>query len=117
MSVTAAAPAPQSVFQVNKDQSDLCFVAFALGECTVKTDPRAAKYLRAVHRTALELAVANYFGASVGGFWLTEEHIARLRALPEHYPANEAPDAARAVDAYLEAQLQGFYFCAYSTTH
>jgi hypothetical protein len=101
MSVTAA--------QLAKDQSDLCFVAFALGDCTVKIDAQAAKYLRAVHRTALELAVPNYFGASVGGFWLTKEQIARLRALPEHYPANEAPDAARAVNAYLQAQLQELY--------
>lgn len=101
MNVTAA--------QSAKYESDLCFVAFALNECTVKTDPQTAKYLHAVHRTALELAVPNYFGASVGGFWLTNEHIARLRALPEHYPANEAPAAARAVNAYLQAQLQELY--------
>ena len=105
MSVTAAESAPESV----KHESDLAFVAFALSDCTVMTDAQAAKYLRAVHRTALELAVSNYFGASVGGFWLTKEHIARLRALPEHYPANEAPAAARAVNAYLQAQLQEFY--------
>ena len=92
-----------------KVQSDLCFVAFALSDCTVETDSQAARYLRAVHRTALELAVANYFGASVGGFWLMKEQIAHLRTLPEHYPANEAPDAARAVNAYLEAQLQELY--------
>ena len=91
------------------DESDLCFVAFALSDCTVETDPRAARYLRAVHRTALELAVPNYFGASVGGFWLMKEQIIRLRALPEHYPANEAPDATRAVNAYLEAQLHELY--------
>ena len=92
-----------------KDVSDLCFIAFALSDCTVETDPQTARYLRAVHRTALELAVPNYFGASVGGFWLMEEQIARLRSLPEHYPANEAPDAARAVNAYLQAQLQEMY--------
>jgi len=92
-----------------KDESDLCFVAFALSDCTVETDPQAARYLRAVHRTALELAVPNYFGASVGGFWLMKEQIIRLCALPEHYPANAAPDAARAVNAYLEAQLQELY--------
>jgi hypothetical protein len=109
MSVTAAQLAHESEFPIIKDHSDLCFIAFALNDCTVKTDPQAAKYLRAVHRTALELAVPNYFGASVGGFWLTEEHIARLRALAEHYPANEALDAARAVDAYLQAQLQDCY--------
>jgi len=92
-----------------KVESDLCFVAFALSDCTVETDPQAARYLRAVHRTALELAVPNYFGASVGGFWLMKEQIARLHALPEHYPTNEAPDAARAVNAYLKAQLQELY--------
>jgi hypothetical protein len=91
---------------LTKNQSDLSFVAFALCDCTVEIDLEAARYLRAVHRTALELAVPNYFGASVGGFWLLEEQIARLRALPDHYPANEAPAVARAVDAYLEAQLQ-----------
>jgi hypothetical protein len=98
MSVTAA----QSAMR----ESDLSFVAFALSECVVATDAQAAKYLRAVHRTALELAVPNYFGVGVGGFWLTKEHIARLRALAEHYPANEA---ARAVNAYLQAQLQETY--------
>jgi hypothetical protein len=101
MSVTAA--------QSAKDQLDLCFVAFALSDCTVETDPQAARYLRAVHRTALELAVPNYFGASVGGFWLMKEQIIRLRELAEHYPANEAADAARAVNAYLLAQLQEMY--------
>jgi hypothetical protein len=90
-------------------QSNLCFVAFALGDCTVRTDPQAARYLRAVHRTALELAVPNYFGASVGGFWLMKEQIIRLQALPEHYPANETNAAARAVDAYLQAHLQELY--------
>lgn len=102
-------PPPNLRCQSAKDESDLCFVAFALSDCTVETDPRAAKYLRAVHRTALELAVPNYFGASVGGFWLLKEQIARLRALPDHYPANEAVAAARAVNAYLQAQLQEFY--------
>lgn len=92
-----------------KDGSALCVVAFALSDCTVETDLQAARYLRAVHRTALELAVPNYFGAGVGGFWLMTEQIARLRALPEHYPANEAPAAARAVNAYLQAQLREVY--------
>jgi hypothetical protein len=72
----------------------------------VETDPQAARYLRAVHRTALELAVPNYFGAGVGGFWLMKEQIDHLQTLPEHYPANEAAAAARAVNAYLRAQLQ-----------
>ena len=103
--ITVAQAAAQSA----KDQPELCFVAFALSDCLVEIDPRAAKYLRAVHRTALELAVPNYFGARVGGFWLMKEQIAHLRALPEHYPANESPAAARAVNAYLQAQLQELY--------
>ena len=92
-----------------QEESDLSFVAFALSDCLVETDPRAAKYLRAVHRTALELAVPNCFGVSVGGFWLMKEQIAQLRALPDHYPRIEAPCAARAVNAYLRAQLQELY--------
>jgi hypothetical protein len=91
------------------NQSDLCFVAFALSECTVNTDAQAAKYLRAVHRTALELAVPNYFGASVGGFWLMKDQIAILRSLSEFYPPNESYDVARAVNAFLQAQLQELY--------
>lgn len=95
----------QTAGRLTKDQSDLSFVAFALSNCTVKTDPQAARYLRTVHRTALELAVPNYFGVKVGGYWLLEEQIVSLRALSDHYPANEAPAVARAVSAYLEAQL------------
>ena len=45
-------------------------VGFALGECVVDLDTQSAKYLRAVHRTALELAIQNQFGAEIGGFWL-----------------------------------------------
>ncbi|HXM36318.1 MAG TPA: hypothetical protein VN920_14085 [Pyrinomonadaceae bacterium] len=96
--------------QSTKNESELSFVAFALSECQVATDPQAARYLRAVHRTALELAVPNYFGANVGGFWLLKEQIIQLQALPEHYPENEAPDAKRAVNAYLQAQLQELGF-------
>lgn len=91
------------------DQPELSFVAFALSDCTVKTDPQAARYLRAVHRTALELAVPNYFGASVGGFWLMKEQIMRLQALTEYYPANEAPAVERAVNAYLQEYLHELY--------
>jgi hypothetical protein len=93
-----------------KKESDLSFVAFALSDCLVETDPRAAKYLRAVHRTALELAVPNCFGVNVGGFWLMKEQIAQLRTLPDHYPRIEAPCAARAVNAYLRAQLRELYY-------
>src|SRR5882757_3759287 len=96
------------------DESDLYFVAFALSDCTVETDSLAARYLRAVHRTALELAVPNYFGVTMGGFWLTSEQIIKLRALPDHYTRIEAPCVARAVGAYLRAQLQEMYDVLYS---
>jgi len=96
----------QTANPLPKVQSDLSFVAFALSDCTVQVDREAARYLRAVHRTALELAVPNYFGARIGGFWLLAEQVARLRALSEHYPANQAQAVARAVNAYLEAQLK-----------
>ncbi|HLN96950.1 MAG TPA: hypothetical protein VK208_00550, partial [Pyrinomonadaceae bacterium] len=65
----------------------------------------AAKYLRAVHRTALELAIHNRFGIEIGGFWLMPEQLAQLRKLPECYPQPEAPFVERAVEAYLAAQL------------
>jgi hypothetical protein len=80
-------------------------IGFVLGDCVVDIDEASAKYLRAVHRTALELAVQNQFGAEIGGFWLMAEQVAQLRRLPEYYPANESQLVARAVDAYLRAQL------------
>ena len=86
--------------------AELSFVGFALGDCIVKLVPRLAKYLRAVHRTALELAVHNYFGVQVGGFWLMSEQIEQLLKLPEYYPPNEAPAVAQTVEAYLKTQLR-----------
>jgi hypothetical protein len=80
-------------------------LGFALGDCTVEIDPEAAKYLRAVHRTALELAVPNQFGVEVGGFWLMADQISQLRKLPEYYSAGEAPVVAEVVETYLSAQL------------
>jgi hypothetical protein len=80
-------------------------IGFVLSDCVVEVEASAAKYLRAVHRTALELAVQNQFGAEIGGFWLMAEQVAQLKRLPEYYPANESPLVARAVDAYLLAQL------------
>jgi hypothetical protein len=71
----------------------------------VELDKQAAKYLRAVHRTALELAIHNRFGIEIGGFWLMPEQLAQLRKLPECYPQPEAPFVERAVEAYLAAQL------------
>ena len=86
--------------------NELEFLGFALSECTVKTSPEASKYLRAVHRTALELAVQNQFGAEVGGFWLLAEQIAQLRKLPLYYSGNEIPFVKSAVEAYLAAQIE-----------
>ena len=85
------------------------FVAFALADCIVDVEQKSAKYLRPVHRTALELAIHNRFGAEIGGFWLLAEQIDQLRKLPEYYPVNEARFVARAVEAYLRAQLPELY--------
>ncbi|HLN98234.1 MAG TPA: hypothetical protein VK208_07205, partial [Pyrinomonadaceae bacterium] len=67
-------------------ESDVSFLGFALSDCVVELDKQAAKYLRAVHRTALELAIHNRFGIEIGGFWLMPEQLAQLRKLPECYP-------------------------------
>lgn len=90
-------------------ESDVAFLGFALSDCTVELDPQAAKYLRPVNRTALELATHNRFGSEIGGFWLMHDQIAQLRNLPAYYPLKEAPLVARAVEAYLRAQLREFY--------
>ena len=86
--------------------SDVKFCAFALADCVVHLEPKPAKYLRAVHRTALELAVPNLFGYEIGGFWLTSDEIDQLRKLPECYPANEVDLVRRAVEAFLLAQTE-----------
>ncbi len=88
---------------------DLAFIGFALSDCTVEVEPQSARYLRPVNRTALELATHNQFGSEIGGFWLMHDQIAKLRNLPAHYPSNEAPFVARAVEAFLRAQLDEFY--------
>lgn len=86
-------------------ESEVTFLGFALSECTVLLDAKAAKYLRVVHRTALELAIQNRFGVEIGGFWLTSEQIAQLRSLSAYYPISEAPLVTRAIEAYLDGQL------------
>lgn len=98
------------MFDLIKVESDVTFLGFALSDCTVELDLQAAKYLRPVNRTALELATHNQFGSEIGGFWLMHDQIAKLRNLPAYYPLNEAPFVARAVEAYLQAQLQEFYY-------
>jgi len=70
----------------------------------VKTDPQTGRYLRVVQRTALELAIPNYFGVAMGGFWLLQEQIDQLRQLPEFYSPVEAPHVRRAIEAFLKAQ-------------
>jgi hypothetical protein len=86
----------------NQPRITLC--AFALTDCTVHIESQSAKYLRAVHRTALELAVPNLFGAEIGGFWLKADQIDQLQRLPDCYPANEIDFVRRAIEAYLLAQ-------------
>ncbi len=90
--------------QNQQSVSEVCFLGFALSDCTVETEPQSAKYLRAVHRTALELATPNCFGVEIGGFWLMQEHLFQLRRLPACYPPHEAPRVAHAVEAYINAQ-------------
>ena len=89
---------------ISLPESDVIFLGFALSDCVVQIDKQAAKYLRAVHRTALELAIPNRFGIEVGGFWLMPEQLAQLTKLPECYPVNESSLVKRAVNAYLMAQ-------------
>ena len=87
--------------------SDVMLCAFALADCVVQVDSQIAKYLRAVHRTALELAIPNLFGLEIGGYWLTSAQINQLRKLPDCYPSNEINFVRRAVDSYLLAQTEG----------
>ncbi len=94
---------------IQSTQNEVEFVGFALSDCTVRINNSAAKYMRVVHRIALELAVPNQFGAEVGGFWLLSDQIEQLRKLPLYYSNNEAPFVDAAVEAYLAAQLDSFY--------
>ena len=91
---------------IQSQQSEVEFLGFALGDCTVKLNSKEAKYLRVVHRTALELAVQNHFGAEVGGYWLLAEQIEQLRKLPLYYTHGEATLVSNAIEAYLAAQLE-----------
>ena len=90
-------------------EKEVELVGFALGNCVVEISPRLEKYLRIVHRTALELAVQNQFGTEVGGFWLLADQIEQLRKLPFYYASEEALLVRIAVEAYLAAQLPNFY--------
>jgi hypothetical protein len=97
---------PAPALDVASTASDVIFLGFALSDCVVELDKDAARYLRAVHRTALELAIPNRFGIEVGGFWLMPEQLDQLRKLPECYPAKESSSVRRAVSAYVLAQSQ-----------
>jgi hypothetical protein len=91
---------------LSQNRSDVMLCAFALTDCVVHIESQSAKYLRAVHRTALELSVPNLFGPLIGGFWLAPAQIDQLRKLPDCYPANEIVFVRRAVEAYLLAQTE-----------
>ena len=93
-------------FNLQPNRSDVMLCAFALADCVVHVDSQIAKYLRAVHRTALELAVPNLFGLEIGGYWLTSAQINQLRTLPDCYPSNEVNLVRHAVECYLLAQTE-----------
>ena len=90
------------------EQSEVEFLGFALCDCTVRLNTQEAKYLRVVHRTALELAVQNHFGVEVGGFWLMADQIEQLRKLPMYYSSGEAALVRNAIEAYLNAQVDSW---------
>ena len=98
--------AMQEDLNLQNDVTNVKLCAFALTDCVVHIETQSAKYLRAVHRTALELAVPNLFGSEIGGFWLKLDQVDQLRKLPDCYPANEIDFVRRAVDAYLLAQTE-----------
>jgi hypothetical protein len=85
-------------------EPEVSFVGFELGDCVLNLDATKTKYLLAVHRTALELAIPNRFGIETGGFWLTNDQIAALRRLPDYYPPTEATAVAQTIELYLSAQ-------------
>jgi hypothetical protein len=93
---------------IQSEQSEVEFLGFALSDCTVRLNNEAAKYLRVVHRTALELAVQNHFGVEVGGFWLMADQIEQLRKLPSYYSTDEAILVRNAIEAYLAAQVDSW---------
>ena len=98
--------ASQEDIDLRNNVSDVKLCAFALTDCVVRIETPSANYLRAVHRTALELAVPNLFGSDIGGFWLKPDQVDQLRKLPDCYPANEINLVRQAVEAYLLAQTE-----------
>ena len=79
----------EPVYENGQTGMSVLLCAFALTDCTIQLESHSAKYLRAVHRTALELAVPNLYGAELGGFWLKPDQVEQLKTLPDCYPANE----------------------------
>ena len=106
--------AAQKTLDLSSNLTKVKLCAFALTDCVVHIESQSAKYLRAVHRTALELAIPNLFGAEIGGFWLKPDQVAQLRKLPDCYPANEIDFVRQAVEAYLLAQTEGISGPAWS---
>lgn len=90
---------------LQSNAGDVSLFAFALTDCVVEIEAPSAKYLRAVHRTALELAVPNLFGPYIGGYWLTPTQVEQLRLLPDCYPSREVQFVRRAIEAYVLAQF------------
>ena len=103
------------ILQSNVSDVKLC--AFALADCVVHIESQSAKYLRAVHRTALELAVPNLFGVELGGFWLKPDQVDQLRKLPDCYPANEMGFVRHAVEVYLLAQTDELEWLEIASTN
>jgi hypothetical protein len=99
-----ATPTESLLLKSNLASVELC--AFALTDCVIRIEPQSAKYLRAVHRTALELAVPNLFGLETGGYWLRADQVKQLRRLADCYPETEIRFVRRAVEVYLQAQTE-----------
>jgi hypothetical protein len=94
------------IFNIQSNLASVRLCAFALTDCVVEIELRSAKYLRAVHRTALELAVPNLFGLEIGGYWLRSDQVKQLRRLADCYPETEIRFVRLAIEAYLQAQTE-----------
>jgi len=99
-----------ATWQTEDPKTNLMVVGFTLGDCVVEVEPSLLKYLRPIHRSALELSVHNQFGTEIGGFWLGYDQVDQLRTLVDYYPVSEAPLVASAIEEYLRAQLREFYW-------
>ncbi|HEV7396759.1 MAG TPA: hypothetical protein VGN86_09650 [Pyrinomonadaceae bacterium] len=100
---------------MNDPDTEVSFIGFELSDCVLNLDAERIKYLRAIHRTALELAIPNRFGVEAGGFWLTTDQIEDLRGLSNHYPPAEAGIVAEIIEVYLAAQCELFSMSSRTT--